>query len=164
MYDLGLPDFTASQTTAPIKTPDNNSETNLYTMAGSLLYGTENGPILNTADMNLQQFIDASTSVNLNYDYSNMGKTIVFDSGDSDYLQMFVNTGTTLANTARDAVASVYNTIDAAAKQAGSNLLGFTDTVFDSIFYKLVMVLGIALVAIWIIAKSGILPQASAFI
>lgn len=70
------------------------------------------------------------------------------------------DTVNTAGNYTWDAVNGVWN----ASKDFGSDLLKAGDDWFSSLKWNFVLMVGGFLVVIWIIAKSGILKQASAFI
>lgn len=150
-----LADSPVVNSTAPIKSSD-LTNTDMNSLPFSLTYGEENGPIVPTSQMSIDQFTKSITGVNLNYDYVNLDK----GTSDSDYLSDFMGSANALGTKVVSGLSSFYNEV---SEQVGS-VLNVGENILNNIWYKMLFAFAFLLVAIWIIAKSGILKQAAAFV
>lgn len=140
----------------PIKSSD-LTNTDMNTLPFSLTYGEENGPLLPTSSMTLDQFKESITGVNLNYSYVNLEKG---SQADQSFMDDFAGYTGALGDKIVDTATNFYNTVSDGVGSA----LNLGNDFVNSLYYKIFLLLAIALVAIWIIAKSGILKQAAAFV
>lgn len=152
---LGLGNDVVNSMT-PIKSSD-LTNTDMNTMPFSLSYGEENGPLLPTSSMTLDQFNESITGVNLNYSYVNLDKGQVQE---QSFLDDFTGYTGALGDKIADTAISLYNTVSSGV----SGALDLGESVVNNIFYKILLFIALALIAIWIIAKSGIVSQAATFV
>ena len=117
------------------------------------------------------KFIESVTSVDFNYDYSQIPMNYDTKSFWQELAEPVQEVGgyawdtatgawTSVKESVVSAGESIYNVVDSAGGAVTSKIEGFFDMIKTNILYAVI----IALIVLWVVAKSGILKQAAGLI